>query len=949
MLALLMALSTVQSLSDPPAAVSPDSVPSASEPLVAAPLSADPAERGTSGRSCAGSANVDDIRILPPGPVVLPADQVLELNATLFDVDDNVIAGPPTWGADGGSLQVMDSNIARYSPNTLGRQFVWACVGPVNQSVEVNVVIGEVVELRLRVDESNVSADDVVELNLYRVDAPGNEQAAYVLNTANWTYPVDSSLELPIGGPARWTPGSTGQQTISVADGGFVAEVTLNVSQGVATSLVIDGWTSGDQLSADDSLSLQMAVADQRGNLLPVNGSWDILGSGGDDQLQAAEGSNVTFVAGTAQAWVVEARYDGNESGGFELVGTTSIIVVPGRLAWLSLPGHGTNVRIGEPFDLQPTGQDADGNNVSLTGLGWNVTGPSGLQAIDQVNLTFSPTSTGQHVVLVDSGSRVAQIALEVVHGLPESLTIEADDGGGLSVVTGEAILFTVRGEDAYGNVYPVDVDWTVPSGFGNMTPGTGGVGVYEYSASGTGYVSMTATIQNRTWTEIFHVLPGEPAEIRIELTGDAVQGSSMVVDISVYDEAGNPAVFGACSIVVTSTAGPASCSAGIWTIQLENGGEQQRVEARLDDAYGRVYFDVESVLLGGQFGSNQTVMLLGGILIAVLICGVLLAAYWKSGMMLRNTDPEDEDDESGEPSPAVAMVDGPPPPMPVLAEVESAQQAGVGRPLSIPAMLGRGMPIPPPAHVFRTTGGTAPPMPLGLITAAPPAQPAGYAAVSQTTLATSPAAAWMSTLDPSYLQPAAPAPSAPTTSLSSALDAFAAPSEPVPEARTESEEHAEAVPAAIEPEPVLPGPAEPEPEMTAEPEVQVEPPAEPAAESESGGSGPADPAESGPKASVEPPAESEPEVAVESAVESPVQTPEESQAEPPIEPPGDPWALEWYEPGMVLPRDHGPRTDIQPMRALPGTRPGDDGWYFDENERPAHWQHDEENGWVRS
>jgi hypothetical protein len=63
----------------------------------------------------------------------------------------------------------------------------------------------------------------------------------------------------------------------------------------------------------------------------------------------------------------------------------------------------------------------------------------------------------------------------------------------------------------------------------------------------------------------------------------------------------------------------------------------------------------------------------------------------------------------------------------------------------------------------------------------------------------------------------------------------------------------------------------------------------------------------------------------------------------------GDPWTLEWYEPGMVLPRDRGPRTDIQPMRALPGTSPGSDGWYFDAEGRPSHWTHDEECGWLRT
>jgi len=923
----------------------------------------------TTGRACAGSANVDDIQILPPGPVLLAADNVLELSATLFDINDNQLPGPPTWGATGGSLQVMDSHLARYAPTELGQQVVWACVGGVNQTVEIFVVIGEVVDLRLSVENENVTADDVVELAILRLDAPGNEQEAYVLDTTNWTYPEDSTLELPLGAAPRWTPGSVGEHTISVEDGGFTAAVSLNVSNGVATSLVIDGWASGEELSADDTVELQMALSDQRGNLVPVNGSWDLLGNAQIEPLEFIEGSNATFVASLAGAWTVEAKYSGDENGGFQFVGTTEIIVVPGRLAWLDLPGHGEVVRIGEPFELMPDGSDADGNPVDLTDLGWNVTGPSGMAAINTTAQTFSPTLVGQHVVLVDSGSRVSQITLEVVHGTPENLSIIGLDGEGLSVVTGESLEFNVTGEDAHGNIYPVDVEWIVPDGFGNITPGAGGVGDYEFKALGTGYVSMTITIENSSWTEVFHILPGEPAQIEIELIGEAIQGGTINVELSVYDEAGNPAVFGICSVDLTSTAGPTSCSAGVWTISVENGGDQQRVEAKLDDAYGRTYFDVQPVMFGGIFGSDQTVMLLGGILVAVLICGVLVAAYWKSGVMLQERKVVAEEEAARAAAEAVeeAIRTGAPPPLPVLAPNAPAPMAS----MSVPGLLKLGMPVPPPAHVFQTNDAIQPEVPLTAAPSMPPGLLGSTPSLPVPQFQTPPQTLVQTTAQyPAVHDFTAQAPLAHTTTptrmlnvasvsgagLSAALDAFSPTAESALAPTVDSGALNSALDAfapAIEPD-IMPA----EDPLEAVSETAAEPVAEPMAEAVA--NRPTEPEINTELTDITEPTDDSStdekvkdgalaEAKADSVNSADLVVAEVSAVTGPSSDAGDPWIIEWYEPGMVLPRERGPRTDIQPMRAMPGTTPGNDGWYFDSVGRPSHWCHDDESGWFRT
>ena len=47
--------------------------------------------------------------------------------------------------------------------------------------------------------------------------------------------------------------------------------------------------------------------------------------------------------------------------------------------------------------------------------------------------------------------------------------------------------------------------------------------------------------------------------------------------------------------------------------------------------------------------------------------------------------------------------------------------------------------------------------------------------------------------------------------------------------------------------------------------------------------------------------------------------------------------------------RGEGPR-DVEghSLRPLPGTTPGQDGWYFDREGKPTHWRHEEASGWSQ-
>ena len=56
----------------------------------------------TSGRSCSGSTSVQSIEILPPGPVILSADEVQDFSFTLKDGSGNPVSAGYDHGSNGG-------------------------------------------------------------------------------------------------------------------------------------------------------------------------------------------------------------------------------------------------------------------------------------------------------------------------------------------------------------------------------------------------------------------------------------------------------------------------------------------------------------------------------------------------------------------------------------------------------------------------------------------------------------------------------------------------------------------------------------------------------------------------------------------------------------------------------------------------------------------------------
>lgn len=595
----------------------------------------------TSARSCSGSTSVQSIEILPPGPVILSADEVQDFSFTLKDGSGNVISAGYDQGSIGGTTAQLGPEQFRFSPSGLGSASVWVCSGNVNKTVSITVVIGTVVDLELTTNDLQITADESIDMVLERVDQQGYRQAI-VVPTSNWTLPVGSTLEMLQGGSFRWTPNEDGNQTLRVDDGEFTAELEIEVTHGSARRLVISSTNQLNDITADDQIILESMWEDIRGNRWYANSSWEV--DNGEFGLNSSEGQSVLFDASNEGLITILAESQDPITPSIIRTASISFVVQPGRLILLEIAGHSTTIPVDVPFDLNPQGFDADGNSVDLTGLEWSIIeGSSPISSIDSATNLFTPSMPGQHRVVATLGSRVTSATIEVEQGIPSYIEVRSNGDLALSVETGSELNLTVKGFDLAGASYLVDVDWAVPTGFGSISASSAGTGSFVYQAEGVGTVQLIASIGETSWTILIGVLPGPPNSLEFDVKGELKQGETVEIDVRAYDVANNKVTIAVCAVEFETDAGKMECIDGRWFLDLKEEGEV-RLQGTYDEGYGLEYFTIESTLMDGLFGSDAGAAIVGGVIVLLMILGVLLAADRKTKEMLKERKLDEEE-----------------------------------------------------------------------------------------------------------------------------------------------------------------------------------------------------------------------------------------------------------------------------------------------------------------
>ncbi len=625
----------------------------------------------TSARSCSGSTSVQSIEILPPGPVILSADEVQDFSFTLKDGSGNVISAGYDQGSIGGTTAQLGPEQFRFSPSGLGSASVWVCSGNVNKTVSITVVIGTVVDLELTTNDLQITADESIDMVLERVDQQGYRQAI-VVPTSNWTLPVGSTLEMLQGGSFRWTPNEDGNQTLRVDDGEFTAELEIEVTHGSARRLVISSTNQLNEITADDQIILESMWEDIRGNRWYANSSWEV--DNGEFGLNSSEGQSVLFDASNEGLITILAESQDPITPSIIRTASISFVVQPGRLILLEIAGHSTTIPVDVPFDLNPQGFDADGNSVDLTGLEWSIIeGSSPISSIDSATNLFTPSMPGQHRVVATLGSRVTSATIEVEQGIPSYIEVRSNGDLALSVETGSELNLTVKGFDLAGTSYLVDVDWAVPTGFGSISASSAGTGSFVYQAEGVGTVQLIASIGETSWTILIGVLPGPPNSLEFDVKGELKQGETVEIDVRAYDVANNKVTIAVCAVEFETDAGKMECIDGRWFLDLKEEGEV-RLQGTYDEGYGLEYFTIESTLMDGLFGSDAGAAIVGGVIVLLMILGVLLAADRKTKEMLKERKLDEEETVS-----EVLIVENtstPPPVAPAPSSIQLVTQS---------------------------------------------------------------------------------------------------------------------------------------------------------------------------------------------------------------------------------------------------------------------------------
>ena len=595
----------------------------------------------TSARSCAGSTAVQSIEILPPGPVILSADEVQDFSFSLKDSSGNIISAGYEMGSNGGTTVQLGSEQFRFSPSGLGSASVWVCSGNVNKTVSITVVIGTVVGLELTASDIQVTADESIDLILERVDQQGYRQAI-VVPTSNWTLPEGSVLEMLQGDGFRWTPNKNGNQTLIVSDGEFSAELVVNVSHGSARRLAISSSTPLDEITADDEIILNAMWEDIRGNRWSANSTWEIENT--VIGLNSSTGESVLFDASNQGLTTISAEAKDPITPSIIRSASISFVVHPGRLILLEIAGHSLTIPVDVPFDLNPQGFDADGNPVDLTGLEWSIIeGPSPNSSINQETNYFTPSMPGQHRIVATLGSRVTSATIEVEQGTPSSIEVGSDGDLALSVETGSGLNLTVNGFDLAGSSFPFDVNWTVPEGFGIVETSSVGTGNFVYFAEGVGTVQLIASAGEVSWEILVSVLPGPPHSLEFDIRGELKQGESVEIEVRAYDIADNKVTIAVCAVEFETAAGVMECVDGRWILDLREEGEVP-LQGTYDEAYGLEYISIESTLMDGLFGSDAGAAIFGGVIVLMMILGVLLAADRKTKEIIKERKLEDQE-----------------------------------------------------------------------------------------------------------------------------------------------------------------------------------------------------------------------------------------------------------------------------------------------------------------
>ena len=253
----------------------------------------------------------------------ITADGEVTFNITRVDVRGNTHpVHPPiaNWSANNGSFNEFGESVS-WTPWSKGQQWIQVTVEGVTDQVVISVQDGAPVELDIRVTGgvSEITAGDILSLSAFAIDQRGNQRPVAPETWLISTPGANQEWIVASGASANFYASTAGQFTIQAAltwtDGVQSIPLTssepLTVIPGVLAEVEIQGVTEY-QVTADDSITLDVIARDAYGNVVPASAlKWFIhdtsVSNAPGECGQSQDSSEITNVVSSG-SWAAGVR-----------------------------------------------------------------------------------------------------------------------------------------------------------------------------------------------------------------------------------------------------------------------------------------------------------------------------------------------------------------------------------------------------------------------------------------------------------------------------------------------------------------------------------------------------------------------------------------------------------------------------------------------------------------
>ena len=378
------------------------------------------------------------VRISITSPVYsITADEVVMLEATLYDAVNNVVSGDVNWTASNGSI----SDDGTFYPWQAGLISIEASNGALVDVFNITVNAGVGQSLAITTSTAHAKLSTTLEANV--LDARGNAKPA---NGVVWTL---DGMYAGTGTP-QWIPTELGEVHVRARLNQMEDNRMVEVVAGDPHQFLFEDDL---QLRSGESVYLQVRLIDQNG--------FEMNHTAAGYKSWTAENGTISpvgrFTATYPGVWNLSVSA-GN------VTGESTIRVVPAdaSLSQLTVLGDHAEFVAGETYELVTTRTDANGYTGSFTPPLANFTTSSGGLALVDGRVHWTPGAMGSHTLTVMDEGSPSSLDVDVVHGgaIETMLTLEPSilRAGLQSVLSFWAV-------DQVGNQWMVNGSMTLVSG----------------------------------------------------------------------------------------------------------------------------------------------------------------------------------------------------------------------------------------------------------------------------------------------------------------------------------------------------------------------------------------------------------------------------------------------------------------------------------------------------